>query len=270
MIDRCEAEFVRHLLRAGCPIPQKALSESIGVPDLTGLLESLEQAGFAFERSAESIRLLSEPDSLVPQAIMARLETKTIGRIVLVYRETSSTNDLARRAGSTGAAEGIVFFAEHQTAGRGTHGRKWISPPNQGLWLSVLLRSRLPFDQCQLLVQMGALAAAAAVERWSKHPACFKLPNDLMMGGGKLGGFLLETSNTWDFQVLGMGINVRSAPQIEEYPTAALDQFSKRPIPMAILASELLTRFEDWYLRTPLEFVIPAFMARVSNGQSGF
>jgi BirA family biotin operon repressor/biotin-[acetyl-CoA-carboxylase] ligase len=266
MIDRHEVELVRLLLQAEHPISRKILALRIGVPDLEGLLESLEQAGFAFDRRAESIRLLHEPDSLVPQAIMARLETKTIGRTVLVYRETSSTNDLARRAGSAGAAEGIVFFAEHQTAGRGTHGRKWISSPSQGLWLSVLLRSQLPFDQCPLLVQMGALAAAAAVERWSEHPVYIKPPNDLAVGGGKLGGFLLETSNTWDFQVLGVGINVRSAPQIEGYPTAALDQLSKRPIPMAILASELLTRFEDWYLRTPLEFVTPAFTARVSNG----
>jgi BirA family biotin operon repressor/biotin-[acetyl-CoA-carboxylase] ligase len=266
MIDRHEVELVSLLLQAEHSVSRKALAERIGVSDLESLLESLEEVGFAFERSAESIRLLSEPDSLVPQAIMARLETKTIGRSVLVYRQTSSTNDLARRAGSAGAAEGIVFFAEHQTAGRGTRGRKWVSPPYQGLWLSVLLRSQLPLDQCPLLVQMGALAAAAAVERWSKHPVYIKPPNDLMVGGGKLGGFLLETSNTWDFQVLGMGINVRSAPQIEGYPAAALDQFSKRPIPMATLASELLTRFEDWYLRTPLEFVAAAFTARVSNG----
>jgi len=266
MIDRREVELIRLLFSAGHPVSRKALSERIGVPDLEGLLESLEQAGFAFDRSLKSIRLLSEPDSLVPQAIMARLETKTIGRTVLVYRETSSTNDLARRAGSAGAAEGMVFFAEHQTAGRGTHGRKWVSPPNQGLWLSVLLRSQLPFDQYPLLVQMGAIAAAAAVERWSEHPVYIKPPNDLTVGGGKLGGFLLETSNTWDFQVLGMGINVKSAPQIEGYPTAALDQFSKHPVPRAVLASELLSHFEDWYLRTPLEFVAPAFTARIPNG----
>jgi BirA family biotin operon repressor/biotin-[acetyl-CoA-carboxylase] ligase len=266
MIDSREVELVRHLLRTGHPVSRKALSERIGVPDLERLLGSLEEAGFAFDRSADAIRLSSEPDSLVPQAIMARLETRIIGRTVLVYRETSSTNDLAWRAGSTGAAEGIVFFAEQQTAGRGTHGRKWISSPNQGLWLSVLLRAQLPFDQYPLLVQMGALAAATAVERWSKHPACFRLPNDLVVGGGKLGGFLLETSSTRNFQVLGLGINVRSAPQIEGYPTAALDQFSKHPTPMAILASELLSRFEDWYLRTPLEFVTPAFTERVSNG----
>jgi len=266
MIDQREVELVRLLLQAEHPVSRKTLAERIGVPNLEGLSESLEKAGFVFERTAESIRLLSEPESLVPQAIMARLETRTIGRTVLVYRKTSSTNDLARRAGSAGAAEGIVFLAGHQTAGRGTHGRKWVSPPDQGLWLSVLLRSQLPFNQCPLLVQMGALAAAAAVERWSERPACFKPPNDLMVGGGKLGGFLLETSSTQDFQVLGMGINVRSAPQIEGYPTAALDQFSKQPIPLAILASDLLTRFEEWYLRTPLECVTPAFAARVSKG----
>ena len=60
MIDRREVELVRHLLRAGHPVSRKALSESIGVPDLEGLLESLEQA----ETADELWRLL---DALSPE-----------------------------------------------------------------------------------------------------------------------------------------------------------------------------------------------------------
>jgi BirA family biotin operon repressor/biotin-[acetyl-CoA-carboxylase] ligase len=208
------------------------------------------------------MRLVNEPDSLVPQSVVALLGTRIIGRDVLVFRETSSTNDLARQAGKGGEQEGIVFFAERQTSGRGTRGREWISRSNQGLWFSILLRSRLPLDECPVLIQMAAVSAAEAIERWSEKPVLIKAPNDLYLGGGKLGGFLLETSNGWDFQVLGIGINVRSAPEVERYPTAALDQFSKMPVPLAQLAAEFLNRFEDWYLRAPLEAVFRTFAVR--------
>ncbi len=63
----------------------------------------------------------------------------------------------------------------------------------------------------------------------SMQPVRIKPPNDLILGGGKLAGFLLETSNRWDFQVLGVGINVRSAPEIAGYPTSSVEQFSVEP-----------------------------------------
>ncbi len=266
MTDPREVATLRRLHGAIGSVPLVSLCRKVGisVPEMGKVLESLKQSGFAFEQTDEGIRFLSEPDWLVPQSIMARLETKIVGREVFVFRETSSTNDLARQAGKGGAAEGVVFFAEHQTAGRGTHGRKWISSSNQGLWFSILLRSQLPVDQCPVLVQMAAVTAAETVERWIGRPVSIKAPNDLYVGGGKLGGFLLETSNGWDFQVLGIGINVRSAPPVEGYATVALDQFAKSPIPLTELAAELLTCFEDWYLRTPAEAVARAFAVRLS------
>ena len=265
MIDSREIQILRHLRQAGSALPLKTLSQKIGVSvlEMESLLESLAQAGFGFDRTGGMVRLFSEPDSLVPQAIMARLDTTIIGREVLVFRETSSTNDVARQAGIGGADEGIVFFAQQQTAGRGTHGREWISQPNEGLWFSILLRSQLPVERFPILIQMAAIAAAESVELWSEKPAIVKSPNDLYLDGGKLGGFLLETSNGWDFQVLGIGINVQSAPRIEGYPTVALNQLTKSPIPLAELAAELLNRFEVWYLKAPLEAVARAFAGRV-------
>jgi BirA family biotin operon repressor/biotin-[acetyl-CoA-carboxylase] ligase len=265
MIDSRETQILRRLLPVGRALTPRALSEKIGltIPELEGLLELLIQAGFALDQTEGVVRLLGEPDSLVPQSIMARLNTTVIGREVLVFRETSSTNDVARQAGLGGADEGIVFFGQQQTAGRGTHGRQWISQPNEGLWFSILLRSQLPVEQRPLLIQMAAIAAAETIELWSEKPVIIERPNDLYLDGGKLGGFLLETSNGWDFQVLGIGINVRSAPRIEGYPTAALNQFTRSPVPLAELAAEFLNRFETWYLEAPLEAVARMFAGRV-------
>ena len=262
MADSNEVAILRRLREETSTIGDLSKNTGLSAAQIENALESLGSSGFIFKRTNGVICLFSEPESLVPQSILARLETKIIGRDVLVFHETSSTNDLARKAGTGGAAEGIVFFAEHQTAGRGTRGRKWISVSNQGLWFSILLRSRLSLDQFPLLIQMAAIAAAETVERWSEQPVLIKPPNDLYLGGGKLGGFLLETSNGWDFQVLVIGINVRSAPEIDGYPTAALDQFIKSPISRAELAADVLNRFEDWYLKAPLEAVERTFAGR--------
>jgi len=268
MIDRREIEVLRSLLQSGSETSLSALIQQFDGDNaaLNAVMGTLERDGYRFERTDTTVRLQSEPDALRPQSIGARLTNQTIGREVYVFRETTSTNDLVRRAGSGNAVEGVVFFAEQQTAGRGTHGRTWVSQPNQGLWFSILLRSKFGVDQWPVLVRMAALAAAESAEQWSERRIGIKPPNDLILGGGKLAGFLLETSNAWSFQVLGIGMNVRSAPQIEDYPTSALDEFAKRPVPLAELAAQILNRFEDWYLRKPIEEVDQAFQARVERG----
>jgi BirA family transcriptional regulator, biotin operon repressor / biotin---[acetyl-CoA-carboxylase] ligase len=191
-----------------------------------------------------------EDQLLTPDAIIARLHTSEIGRKIVVFRETSSTNDRIRQAGIGGEAQGLVIFAESQTAGRGTHGRTWISAPGSGLWFSVLLRTRLSPVKWPLLVQMAAVATAEALQSFMSRSVQIKSPNDLVVESAKLAGFLLETSNRWDFQVLGIGINVRSSPPIPEYPTASVDQYSAGPVARAELAAAILNRFEEWYLHS--------------------
>ena len=267
MIDRREIEVLRSLLNAGSEMSLSALVRQFegDTAALNAVVDSLQRDGYRFERSIANVRLQSEPEAVRPQSIGARLTSHTIGREVYVFRETTSTNDLVRRAGIGNAAEGVVFFAEQQTAGRGTQGRNWVSQPNQGLWFSILLRSRFSVNQWPVLVRMAALAAAESAEQWIDSRIHIKPPNDLILGGGKLAGFLLETSNAWSFQVLGIGMNVRSSPQIEGYPTSALEKFSKRPVFLAELGAQILNRFEDWYLRKPIESVDSAFEARVEG-----
>jgi BirA family transcriptional regulator, biotin operon repressor / biotin---[acetyl-CoA-carboxylase] ligase len=270
MIDRREIEVLRSLLESDSEMSLSALVQQFDGDNaaLHAVIDSLERDGYRFEKTGTTVRLQSEPDAVRPQSIGARLTNQTIGREVYVFRETTSTNDLVRRAGIGNAAEGVVFFAEQQTAGRGTQGRNWVSRPNQGLWFSILLRSQIAVDQWPGLVRMAALAAAESAEQWIDSRIRIKPPNDLILGGGKLAGFLLETSNAWNFQVLGIGMNIRSAPRIEGYPTSALDGFAKRPVILAELAAQILNRFEDWYLREPIEAVDNAFEARVERSRS--
>jgi BirA family transcriptional regulator, biotin operon repressor / biotin---[acetyl-CoA-carboxylase] ligase len=265
MRDSREIELLRRLLPIGKTIELSELLEQTGIGsnELSVLIESLRPCGFVFRRTDRTIGIVQEPESLVPELILAGLRTKTIGRHIVVLRETSSTNDRVRQAGVNGASEGLVIFAESQTGGRGTRGRKWVSNAGVGLWFSILLRAQVPAGEWPALVRIGAVACAEAVEKWVQTRVRIKPPNDLMLGEGKLAGFLLETSNTWDFQVLGVGLNVRSAPVIDSYPTAAVEQFSQGQVSRAALAAELLNQFENWYLQRPRAELAAAFEGRI-------
>lgn len=150
---------------------------------------------------------------LDPDAIQVGLAPgAVIGRKILVFEETASTNDLAARAGDDGLAEGLVIFAETQRAGRGTSGRRWVSPPHQSLLFSILLRppARIPVPRWPELTFCAALAVAEAAERETGCPARLKWPNDVLLGGRKIAGILLESHQrrTPGFVVVGIGLNV--------------------------------------------------------------
>ena len=265
MPDARELLFIRQLLPIQREINLSALQNEIGVgpEELQIYVRRFEECGLAFGLTRETIRILSEPEGLIPELIMAKLQTNRIGREVSVLRETSSTNDRVRQAGMGKASEGLVIFAERQTAGRGTRGKKWISSAGAGLWFSILLRSSFSPHERTLLLKMAAIASAEAIEEWLDRRIQIKPPNDLYLEGGKLAGFLLETSNSWDFQVLGIGVNVRSAPAIDSYPTAAIDQYARNRISRNALAASILNHFESWYFeRSPRE-ISSAFDSRI-------
>ncbi len=138
-----------------------------------------------------------------------------IGRRVLVFEETDSTNDLAARAGDDGLPEGLVIFAESQRAGRGRLGRKWTSSPRQALLFSILLRpTTVPAERWPELTFCAALAVAETAEQFTGQPARIKWPNDVLVAGRKIAGILLEAHHrqTPGFVVVGIGVNVRQQP----------------------------------------------------------
>ena len=132
--------------------------------------------------------------------------------LVHLFRRVGSTNDVARQLGERGAPSGTAVIAEEQVAGRGRTGRVWASPPGLGVWLSVVVRpAELP-NPALLPLAVG-LAAAGALDRFTgPEKAMLKWPNDLVVGGQKLGGILCEA--VWSgaaaaFVVVGIGINVQ-------------------------------------------------------------
>ena len=92
-----------------------------------------------------------------------------------------------------GAAEGLVIFAETQTAGRGRLGRRWESDSHKGLWFSVLLRPRFSTALWTRIATWAAVAIAEAIEAETACRAQIKWPNDIYIGGKKVTGILIES-----------------------------------------------------------------------------
>ena len=212
---------------------------------------------------------MTNPPRLHPDTIAAHLETECLGRQLIVFQETGSTNDRVRQAAEGGAGEGLTIFAESQTAGRGQHGRQWLSPPGVGLWFSVLLRSTLPRADYPKLVQAAALATAEALDACSMHPPpLIKWPNDLYVGAAKLAGFLLEASSDTTWQVLGFGLNVHAPPPgFPEGQATCVDNHAREPPAVrAKLAAAILNRFEHRYRRWDPEELEASLRARQWRG----
>ncbi|MEO8181099.1 MAG: biotin--[acetyl-CoA-carboxylase] ligase [Deltaproteobacteria bacterium] len=142
----------------------------------------------------------------------------TWGEPLTYGEQTGSTNDDALAAARQGAASGSVFLAEHQSAGRGRRGRRWLAESGQSLLFSVLLRPAAGASAAQAVsAQTGALTLAvglgvrAALAPYSEQPLSVKWPNDVLCGRRKLAGILCESqlqAGRVDAVVIGVGINV--------------------------------------------------------------
>jgi len=165
---------------------------------------------------------------------------------------TGSTNADALEAARVGAPHGSVYFADEQTAGRGRGGNNWLSAAGDGLYVSVLLRPRLPAAHLPLLPLAAGLAAAEAVRSVSSLHADLRWPNDLLIGPRKTGGILVEAkiesakneSEGSLHAVVGIGINVhqRAFPPDLATPATSLDleagrRISRQPLLIALLKS---------------------------------
>ena len=130
----------------------------------------------------------------------------------LVFKEeTRSTNDDLKEMLASGQAwEGVVVLAEKQTAGRGRKGARWFCEEGKGLAFSVLVQPGWEKERWGWVSLAAGLAVAEAVESMDFAPE-IKWPNDLLMGGRKFCGILVEAIE--DRVVVGIGLNVNGAEQ---------------------------------------------------------
>ncbi len=156
------------------------------------------------------------PASFDPAAVEAAIAGTQFSGTLQHFTTVGSTSTLALEAAQAGAVTG-VWVADEQTAGRGRGGHGWHSAPDDGLYVSVLVRPRLPLDRSLWLALAIGLAARSAVAGVTGLTPDIRWPNDLLLSGKKCGGILVETAVTSQagpalrYAVIGVGINVNHA-----------------------------------------------------------
>lgn len=158
--------------------------------------------------------------------------------------ETGSTNDDLAALARDGAPEGAWLRAERQTGGRGRLGRQWQSPPGN-LHASTLVRLRAGDPPAPTLALAAAVALHEVAQAYAREVEIrIKWPNDLLAGGAKLAGILLERSG--DAVILGFGVNLAAHPHDVARPATSLRALTgSAPDPDAFL-HDLAGSFARW------------------------
>ena len=189
-------------------------------------------------------------DQLDPDKIKSNLKTKRIGKKVIVYKSTSTTQAVAAEYAKNKENDGLVIFAEEQTAGKGRADNKWQSNISESILCSiVLIDDKI---NAELLSLTCAVAVAEAIGKSANGQARIKWPNDIILNGKKVAGILLESKadSGGNTCIVGIGINCHQNKEsfpIELQPIAtSIDMESHSVADRILLAKRLLTSMENW------------------------
>src|SRR5438046_3458401 len=154
-------------------------------------------------------------DRLIADELQADLGDTLIGRELIMLQQTGSTNDAILEV-ARDSKEGLVLFAEQQTAGRGQRCNRWESPARKGLCFSILLRPKIDINQSAQLTAWAAEAVSDSIQKEFFLETSIKLPNDIQINGRKVAGVLVEMRAQEKrpyLAIVGIGINVNKSFQ---------------------------------------------------------
>ena len=209
-------------------------------------------------------RLASAPNMISEPEILRYTATTCIGRQLEVHALLDSTNTRAKLLAAQGAPHGFLVCADSQTEGRGRFGRQFFSPEHSGVYITYVLRPKLPAEQAVMITSMAAVAVARAIEALADLEVKIKWVNDLYVNGRKACGILCEASMDFDsgqldHVVLGIGINVgrmRFPDELESIATS-LENECHAPVSRSRLIAEISNQLEALYP----DLAVGAFMA---------
>jgi len=252
------------------PVSGERLAARLGIsrPAVWKHIQALREQGYAIRAVPHQGYILTAcPDRLLPAEIRRGLKTCRIGSAFYWYEEIASTNLVAMRlAAEEEAPDGTVVVAEHQTAGRGRRGRSWVETPGSSILVSVIVRPSLPVVRAGQLMLLTGMAVARAIRQLTDLPAGVKWPNDILIGGKKVSGTLIELLGEAEqikVAVLGIGINCNQSldafpPELRDHATSLALELG-RPVHRVRLLRAVLTHLDtlyDLYLRGDSETIL--------------
>lgn len=190
------------------------------------------------------------------------------GKEAIVYEETGSTNDAAKLLAKQGAPHGTAVFARRQTAGKGRLGRAFFSPPDAGVYMTVILRPQKAVSEILLLTAAAAVAVSGGISDVCGLDTHIKWVNDVYCKGRKICGILAEAAlgrqGIPDYLVVGIGINVKEGsfpPELSGIATSLSEQGVER-VDMDRLAAAVLDRFAASYTQLEHPDFLEAYRSR--------
>jgi len=219
-------------------------------------IKTLERMGYTITAlQGKGYKLSGIPDRLYPWEIEHHMQTRSMGRKI-IHRDTiESTNALAFSYGLEGAEEGTCVIAEQQTAGRGRLGRPWFSPSGKNIYMSLILRPGVSPQDVYPLTFVSSLAIYDTIRILTGQEPTLKWPNDVLMGGRKVCGTLLEISTEADrvsCVIVGIGFNINmKEDEVDEairQKATSLFMETKKEYERAAVCGMLLTNLEKYYL----------------------
>jgi len=176
-----------------------------------------------------------------------------IGYRLLRLETTDSTNAEATRRAQAGERGPLWIVSSRQRAGRGRAGRSWQSQPGN-LFASLLITLECPLRVAGQLALLAGIATFDTVAKLVGDEARSKLllkwPNDVLIGGGKVAGILLESASKGSQDrcvvVIGTGINLANHPASLGRAATSLAAHGAKITPAA--AFEILANFTDHWL----------------------
>jgi BirA family biotin operon repressor/biotin-[acetyl-CoA-carboxylase] ligase len=189
-------------------------------------------------------------DRLDPDKIGENLGTSLVGKKILVYDQTSSTNDIAAEYAKKGHNDGLVVFAEEQTAGRGRTGAKWHSEYGESILCSIVLNGNTLSSEMMSLT--SAVATADALGRVGRSSAKIKWPNDILINGKKIAGILVESKRSGHRNSYIVGIGINCHQQKESFPpelqgaATSIDIEGRAVCDRVSMARRLLASIDQW------------------------
>ncbi|MGD6815787.1 biotin--[acetyl-CoA-carboxylase] ligase [Metabacillus sp. 113a] len=218
-------------------------------------IELLRKEGYEVEAVRRlGYRLTKKPDTLSAAEIQSGLATSFMGQSIYHEKSVPSTQKIAHTLASEGASEGTVVIADEQTEGRGRLARVWHSPINTGIWMSCILKPKIPLSQTPQLTLLTAVAVVQAIEETAGVHPFIKWPNDILINGKKAVGILTELQAEADSVhsvIIGTGINVNQEgadfPDELKPIATSLKLEAGREVSRAALIQAILQKLEQLY-----------------------
>ena len=163
------------------------------------------------------------------------------------YNCVTSTNDQAIRLIKRKIFSPRIIYANTQTKGRGTMGKKWISTKGN-LYISIFFKinsKKINFKQYAVL---NAYLIKKIISKYAIKKVNIKWPNDLLIEGKKICGILQEVINFKEneFIIVGIGINTHSSPNIFNFKTSYINYFSKKKVDNTKILKDIKKTYEKF------------------------